>query len=326
MKILYLPLNGGIYDQTAMDTAFDTVGFERRTFDYKRFYAASHSPLPETNQEFFRMALEFQPDWIHMQLQETNIIQPQTVEEIKKRLPGCFISQWTGDVREYAPPSYCQVGRHCDLNLISSVGQIPMFVNAGLQNVEYWQVGFDPTVWRPIRIQKEVRMRNTVRVAGFMNRSGSYPGTAERYSLCRTLSRNFMDFTVFGDGWASPITHAAPIYTDEANKVMNLAQLLVGSNHFNDVERYFSDRYLTHVASGTCFVGRRTPYLEADFVDGEHMVMWDTVDECHMKCRELRRDLDLCEEIGEKGSAHVHKHHTCEMRVRELVSRMKWSL
>jgi hypothetical protein len=71
-----------------------------------------------------------------------------------------------------------------------------------------------------------------------------------------------------------------PAYHEELVKICNGAQIVLGVNRINTVDRYFSNRTFLTLASGGFHLTRYVPGLEKMFTNHKHLVWFKTHEEC----------------------------------------------
>src|SRR5690348_13072894 len=86
------------HPQRGMAQAFGSLFPEVRDFDFMAFQRSGRT-VSEINASFVEFAIDFAPEWIWLQVQETDILSADTLLEVKRRLPECVISHWMGDCR-----------------------------------------------------------------------------------------------------------------------------------------------------------------------------------------------------------------------------------
>ena len=267
---------------------------------------ASRMPLERFNTWFASKCLSFRPDWLWLQAQDTGVVLPETLQILRRRMPGCVLSHWMGDAREQVSDYLTKVCQVAHLTLISSVGQIPMFQAVGAKRVEYLQVGFDlpesPSVLVPFRVPDVVFCGN------YLNES--FSGSAERMGAIQALSQDGIDVGVVGAGWPSAIPVVGRCGVSQQSEVYRRAKVCLSINHLNDIERYYSNRQIIAMASGTPVVCRYVPGLEQEFLSGIHCYWYETKDELLKHVRTLLDFEHIRTNIGRNGRAEILRNHT----------------
>ncbi len=307
------------HPQRGMEHAFRS-GFGDENIGIYDYLAKVRSgmPHPAVSAEFAQAAIGFRPDWVWLQLQEGNVIQADAIESIKRALPKCVVSHWTGDLRSSVSDYLASICRATHLTLISSVGQIPAFRAAGAREVRYCQIGLDweedvlgiPDWTPPFRIPDVVFCGNYY---------GHFPGAPEREGAVRALQGAGIDVGVFGVGWSPDIRVVGTCHVKQQHHVWKRAKICLNVNNFNSVERYYSDRQLIAMASGIPLVCKYVPGLEHEFTQGEHCLWYNTPDELVAHVRRLLGDPALRAKIGAAGRDKVTQGHTWADRIEEVL-------
>jgi hypothetical protein len=273
---------------------------------------------PDPNETIFNLARQHRPDWIWLQIQDSGILQPETFMQIRRELPRCVISHWTGDVRQQVSAYLSSICRSTHLTLASSRGQIPMFRAAGAPRANYLQIGVDwqedvqGTTWEP-----PFRVPGVVFIGNY--HGNTFPGTVDRENAIRVLKQQGIDVGVVGSGWPTDLQPVGSCHVKQQSSIWKRAQICLSINHFNDIESYYSDRQLIAMASGTPVVCRYIPGLEREFENGVNC-MWYQTGEQLLECvRHLLASQPLRVQIGRRGRAEVLRKHTWFNRVLDVL-------
>lgn len=324
-RVICAPLNYS-HNQDGQIGAFQEIfGADNVvTFDYMRMRKQKITS-DDINADLVKLAADFKPDWIWMQLQGTNVIRPDALAIIKQIAPKCLVTHWMGDVRTRIPDELVEICRATDATLISNVGQIPLYESLGAKRVEYVQIGLDPSdTGDPSTIYESpwdppFRVPDVVFIGNFYGDTFA-DGTNERVDAIRALVEAGIDIGVVGGGaWPSDIPVVGKCHVKQQYPVYKRAKVALSISHFNTIERYYSDRQLISMASGTPVVCRYVPGLEHEFVDGEECAFWDPLRVRLVDCvRMLLDDPERAAQIGRQGRATVLGHHTWTRRIRDL--------
>lgn len=331
-RCLVAPLNYS-HRQRGQVEAFETM-FGRdnvREFDWMALHRQGENP----NDRLVTSALEFKPDWIWLQVQSGSPITEAAIQKIRAALPHCLITHWMGDCRLSVSAELAAICRATHATLISSVGQIPLYgCETMAPRVEYVQIGLDPEDlpdapdWTPPFAVPEV-----VFAGGYYDHVKDFArGTAARLAAVDALARAGIDVGVVGTGWPKHIRTVGQCHVKQSAAVYRRAKVVLAINHMNDIERYYSDRLLIALASGTAVVAHYVPGLEKEFHQG-HDLFWvdnplelvervtyllagDAPSELHgyrgMTCEEHRLLL------GNAGQHRAVREHTWNVRLEAL--------
>jgi spore maturation protein CgeB len=302
VKVLYLPIGKQSGTERAFGRFADTMVFD---------FTASKDP----NNEFIKLALEFKPDLVHMQLQMTNTIKPESIRSLRNQLPRTIFTNWTGDIRRRPDPNFIGISKVVNYSLMSNVGQISLYENTGCENARYWQIGYDPQLYYP---KHKKTFKYDVSFIG-NDYGNTFPDGVLRTRIAEKLKQKYSNRAgIFGTGYKKIKVHSCDI--KDTNEIYNDSACVVSISNFNDISHYFSDRMLICLASGRPTISYRFPGYQSYFTDrgdlliaNDEQQIFDLVDECLKKP-------EWASEIGTNGSLKVLSEHTFESRILELFS------
>lgn len=306
MKVLYLQLG----DQPGTRQAFLDLGMQMLAFDFTT--SASSIGVEKTNQEFLGHVRNFKPDWIHAQLQMTDVISDASIIEARNICPGVVITDWSGDIRSNLPLQLIQKSRVVDRVLVSNVGQLELYKKAGCNNVTYWQIGYDPQVMYP-----KFESNFLYDVVFTANHYNQFPDSTLRKNIALMLCEKYgARAGVFGSGHGRNIRS---IGLNEVNDVNNKSICVLSVSNFNDVSHYFSDRLLHSLASGRPTIIYRFPGVESYFADrGDCFIAYSPEDIINI-IDFCKANIDRANSVGRNGYLKVLAEHTFKSRIVELV-------
>lgn len=273
--VLVLPLNYDHFQHGMVDGFRQVFGGDNvAVFDYMCAAARSLGPvsrtITEVNNDFIEYVSQRKPDFVFMQLQETGVMQPATITHARSLSPKTVFVHWTGDYRPVISPYVQAICMVTDMTFASSVGQLKDFTMAGAADVNYLQIGIDwesdvlgiPAWVPPFPVPEIVFCGNH-----YPDGPWAY-GTAQRLADIRALKREGYDIGVVGRGWPDDIPVIGECTVKQQHHVYTRAKVVLSVSHENEVDRYYSDRLLIAMASGTATIARRFPGLDGDFPDG----------------------------------------------------------
>ncbi len=314
MKLLYLPLNvAGDFQDGTTQAFVQELGAENVVvFDYLT------RMLPDSSLELGRLVAQYAPDWVHMQLQETGKILPSSIESIRKGSPRVVWTHWMGDWREGISPKLAEICRITDATFISNEGQIPMYEQTGAPLVRYWQNAVTESidVSPPQFVRLAFRVPEVVLCANLNMR---FPGAQERVDVVKAFMASGLDFGLVGAGWPAEFRPIARTGPRMQRHIYEKARVVVGVNHVNDCERYYSERQLAAMASGKPHVCWGVPGLEKDFEDESECLFYTTPEKAVELTRELLANPGWADSIGKAGQEKVLDFHLWPHRVREIM-------
>jgi spore maturation protein CgeB len=286
----------------------------------------------KTQKAFLDLVSFYNPDWIHMQLQfYDKVVSPNTIAKIKNDFSNIIITNWSADVRNVAMPYFVEISKYVDKSLIVSEGQLDLYKNAGCKNIDYWQIAIDPNCFyrKKEEERRDLRMKFKHNISFCANVVLWYdfPGTDVRLSVSQKLHDKYNDkFGLYGCGWEKTKfigSHRGNVNFYSQNDIYNGSNIAISINHYNDLSKYFSDRQLVSMATGTLVVCHYVPDMEYYFENHKDLVWFKTEEECLDLIDFYLVNYELAEIIGKQGSQKILKDHTYEARVKELVKKME---
>jgi hypothetical protein len=316
-RVIVAPLNYSHRQEGQIEAFEEVFGKENvREFDYM-------ARRQDANAALVALASEFKPDWIWLQVQGTEILTPGGLTRVRQVVPQCLITHWMGDARVEVSPALAAMCHATDATLISSVGQTAMYRGAGARRVEYVQIGLDYRAdvlgepeWTP-----PFEIPPVVFCGAYYGHVPAFEeGTRQRLSAIRALVNANCSVGVVGSGWPSDVPVVGACHVKQQHHVYRRARVALSINHFNNIERYYSDRQLIAMASGTPVVARYVPGLECEFGDGEHCLWWKDEKQLVEQVCALLEDSERANKIGAQGRQKVIAEHTWTARLRGLRS------
>jgi spore maturation protein CgeB len=319
IRVLFLPLSFSDVRQDGVSDAFLALGCEVEVFEYMEKYVQCKNE-EKVRKSLIELAKSFRPDLMHVQIQHTTVINANTIRTIKQMFPKMIVSNTTTDIRNYVPPTYKAIADVSDFNLISSTGQMDLFKRELGKDVKYWQIGYNPNLYKPTTYGSKEFKYDAVFI-GHYNKKENYPGTSERVAACELLRKNFGDrFGLFGGGpWPQNLKTKGSINQRTVSDIYNESVCSISVSHYNDVDNYFSDRLLMSMASGRPVVSYRFPKYENYFVNMCDLVIVDSLSDIPDAVKMLKNNTELANYIGKSGAAKVFAEHTYYSRVKELL-------
>lgn len=260
MKILHLPLNVPGSEQIGQARGFAEI-FDYDVFDYLSLTGQFGNH--QVNEMLLAKVADMQPDIIWAQLQETNILTPETFATIRQNWPHIWLTTWSGDARVTVPPYLASVLPHFDI-----------FYNCTDQQTLYEpycrRYEFMPIAVDPYEVQTYLPMSNVPEIVFIGNHYGmdAFPNSRSRYELMKLLSMQYGNrFGVYGAGWPHGEVNLLNVCAvKEQGSIYNQAKVVVSMDHFNDM-CYWSERRLWALASETPVVIESHPKIEDYFYD-----------------------------------------------------------
>lgn len=110
-----------------------------------------------------------------------------------------------------------------------------------------------------------------------------------------------------------------PAYNGELVKVCEGADIVLGTNTTNTVERYFSNRTFITLASGGFHLTHYVPGLEAMFENRKHLVWYHTEEECFRLVDYYLRRPGLRKKIALEGRNWVRRRYGMKRQVNKML-------
>jgi len=304
VNVLYLPIGS----QPGTEDAFRKVGVNLHVFDFL-------AEKQNANARLLQLMKRVNPDLVHMQLQMTNAISPDTITKAKQICPNAVFTNWSGDIRKQADRYFVSISQVVDYSLLSSVGQIELYNKAGAKNPTYWQIGFDPKLYFPLN---QSTFKYDVSFIANAHPSNLFPDAALRKSIVQRLKREFGNRAgMFGGG------HGAGIGTIDITKVNNIycdSICVLSVSNFNDVPHYFSDRLLMCIASGRPTIAFRFPGIDSYFAENGDILVARSVEDIVSLVKKCKKDINFANQVGRYGGMKAKAEHSFESRIWELLS------
>lgn len=319
MKLLYAPLNEPGSEQIGPEKAFRRAFDSVTIFDYRALGRAGDS-AETIGTKFVNMASSVKPDVIHLQVQDSGQIPPDSITEVKRRIPHVFVSHWTGDVRSAVSPYLSNICKTTDLTLIASTGQIGLFKRAGAPEVRYWQVGIDPEIDIPSEDKVEEWRKNhgIEKIVFLANHYGNrFPASRDRLSLAKAMRAEFGDdFGLYGASWPKELKARRVAYRKQGI-VSAGAMVTLAMNHFHGISGWYSDRTALAIAAGSCHLTHAVPGIEKEYEPEKEIMIFQTVNEAIRLASDLLTVPELARRIGKAGQERALKEHTWDHRIQE---------
>ncbi len=256
----------------------------------------------------------FQPDMVLIYSKDA------TVDMLDAVPNGVLTALFYQDLFYAASHELIELGRRCSIMFTTARGNVPDFKSMGVRNVSYIRGGCDPTDHFPDSPDPgyfaDVAFIGS---ANMPNRTGLLRAIAERFSL-----------KLYGQGWESALRQAPArrhVYPKQYRKICASTKIIIGIDGKNDLDLYFSNRTWLTLGCGGFLLTRYVPNLEEYFTNHEHLVWFQSVEEClelidYYLPRESER-----RRIANTGCEYVRMYHTFRHATAEIMARTfgeKW--
>ncbi len=308
VRLYYIP-NGNDYHIAALlnDLLVEVKPFgcrdvqdyiERRILAYK---------TPGASQQLWEEVSTMRPDLVYVESGKN--IEPSMLQRIRTEL-GIPVTMWFGDacvndefidrLMAYAP---C-----VDRQIVVDRGVAEAAAKRGLQNVEFIPFfGYDH-YFRPLNAPKTLEIFFSGK--SYDGTFAQYPFARERLAFVRRVNAEFgRRLAVVGENWeqfglANHVPGRVPEW--EVNELNNHAKIVLAFDAAH--VREFTSCRTYHALLGRSFVLiRKFPGIENLFVNGEHLVWFETAAEGVELLHHYLGNAAERERIAEGGRRHVHR-------------------
>lgn len=210
------------------------------------------------------------------------------------RRDGATVALWYVDCFDGTVPP--QIGRllpEVDLFLTNAAGMVPRYQALTRAPVHWVHEGVYLPAFPPVRVppaQRETYASEVAFVGNVLHPPVADPSLAlRRLRLLRKVAvrHRLKVWGPQGDprtarrwrGVPAPLV-PWPAYNEELVKICRSAEVVLGMNTIESVERYFSNRTFLTLASGGFLLTHYVPGLESMFENERHLVWFRSDDEC----------------------------------------------
>lgn len=326
IKRIFMATINADHPQAGMIHAFEGIfGKENvRHFDFLDLARRTNWGIEHVNGEFIRAAIDFKPDWMFLQLQNSNVITPESIELLREKIPHAVFVHWSGDVREKVGSYFAGICKATHLTLAANVGHLKKYEEAGARETMYVAHGLDwsedvlglPAWEPPFPVPEIVYCGN--------HYGDQVVGTEAREKAVRALFEEKLPIGVVGSGWEKTgLPVIGSCHVKQQVHVYRKAKVALSINHFPDLAGYHGDRTITAMASGTAVITRHFPMIEKEFSEGVHLLVFRSEQELVEKTRQLLEDEALRKALGTAGRHEVILHHTWFSRILQVLPRVE---
>ena len=146
--------------------------------------------------------------------------------------------------------------------------------------------------------------------------------TTGRRELIQKVRQTY-DFKMYGFGRDLDGRPLKQVFGEEFSKVCNSAKIILGDNAINNRPDYWSNKVYLTLGCGGFFLTPYAPGLEKYFNNKEHLVWYQTTDEALDLIEYYLSHSEERKLIADNGYKLVHKYHTSDNRMKELLEKIK---
>ena len=259
----------------------------------------------------FDVAMMFKPDVFILQLHNSDVFSVDLMRELRAENKQAVFVNWNGDYN----PDILTSGKYIEL---MKQFDIASFVSADIRkyynNWMYWQIGYETS--------KAVPDLNTPK-HDVLFLGNEY---SEKRKHMGTLLRSMKGVNVglYGD-WKSVRSDGVNLYDFNAGqKLYKNCKVALGDCQWRESIGYVSNRILQCLYSGAFMLQQSFKGMEkyTGLRNGVHLVTWEDYDELPELIRYWLKHEKEREKIAKAGKIFVTEHHSFDVRVEELFSKL----
>lgn len=275
--------------------------------------------LGEPQGTIYDIAAAFKPHMFIMQIQsidQISKIDSEGIVELRSLYPNSVFVNWNGDYHpEHLRDSrYMQMLKHFDITGLVTTDIASIYNREGITWF-YWQIGYEESTALPDRSTPHYDVL-------FLGNGYS----EVRKGLITTLRERISNFGLYGS-WPlefRPIGNTLYDF-DAGHKLYKHCKIAIGDSQWPNARGFVSNRLFQAMYAGAFLLHQYFDGMTEllGLRDGEHLVVWKTVDELLDKIDfYLRHDKER-KAIARCGHDFVLNGHSFDMRVSELIAELQ---
>jgi ASC-1-like (ASCH) protein len=333
VKVLYLPYEKQLGTQSAFRNAFYYLNKTNEISEFNIYpfliRARELSSWEDMQRELIEVVQFHQPDFIFWEIHGAGYINKKTIEKIYSINKAVYICQWNGDIRSKPIPEMVALGKLIDVTYLSGSGQIEEYRNNGIKNVRFFPHFIDSfdrkEVDKPLPKERDyyVTMIASIVKPWRLVKPKVMPGQFERIRLAITLKKKFgKNFGLFGPNWHYYVkSPEGRLPFNKQFEVIRNSYCSIGTNNFNSISHYMSDRPFIAMATGVPHVNREIPGMADFFENGKHCLFFKNPKEGRKQVEKILENPQYYEKhTGKKGRELIFQKHTALNRVRLMIN------
>jgi len=315
-RILYVPI---IENQFAVQVKQkhglrDALSGLGRTVEYNYQRRASDVGVLDMRDELIQLADDWRPHLILLQVHSPQLIDAETILELRVACPNAQVVNWNGD---YHPDQMIDAKMrefmgYLDCQCVVCADWIPEITAMGV-SAAYWQIGWEPE-GVGIEPTGQTPRHEVLLLANCYSQ--------ERVRLAVALKATGRDVGIYGMGWPQQLASGENLYDYRLGcQLYRNAQVAVGDQQWPTARGYVSNRLFQALAAGgAVFLQQRfagmTEWL--GLVEDRHLLCWADYTELQAKIAWALAHPIEAQEIARRGEEYVLEHHSFGARVKEL--------
>jgi glycosyl transferase family 1 len=255
-----------------------------------------------------RRMRQFRPDMVLIYKKDADL---DVVASLPADVPRVMFYE---DLFFEAEPEVIDMARAVSLFLTTARGDVVDFKKVGVPHADYIRTGCDPTDHFIDQAQPDV--------AGDVAFIGA-PNMPNRTELLSAVAGEF-DLSLYGRGWQNAIGRPAvreDVFPDDLRRICASTKIIIGIDKRHDIDAYFSNRTWLTLGCGGFLLTRYVEGLEEYFNNHEHLVWFNSIDECLELIRDYLPKEDERRRIAQAGRDYVHTYHTFRHATAEMVAK-----
>lgn len=274
--------------------------------------------VKDSIQYLFDVASVFHPHLIITQIQSVDAhVNANVINALKQENSQAKFVNWNGDYHpeHLRSQSYLDLMKLYDLAGFCTADIRDLYLDMGVK-WWYWQIGYEPADY------------NT---GGLLRHDVVF--LANGYSAARTelvgeLLRNGLNIGLYGIGWPTEFGARENTLYDfnKGADIYSHSKIAIGDSQWPRAAGYVSNRLFQAMSAGVMYMQQAFDGIEEylGLVDGEHLVVWNDVDDLMDKIEYyLEHNVERAR-IAANGQRFIQVNHSFDARVQELFSTLGW--
>lgn len=258
------------------------------------------------------------PDTIFLQIQSdqidginTNHLIGQSIKTLRDR--GCFVINWTGDMRNATPQWMIEFSQNVDITMFSNMRDVE-YCKLKRINTGFLQQGIDTNIFTP-----NGQHTNAPDIVFLANNYGNqFPLSGYRRNVANALQIRYGDkFKLYGNGWNIPSGNLNHSQYEEA-KLYRSSKIAISISHYNS-SRYFSDRLGRSLCSGVAVLSHNYEGIEQDFKVGKHLDTFQDVNGLISKIDYYLTHENERSKLASQGQEYASKEFSYQNIVKQIL-------